>query len=182
MWILLYLFAALVVSSFCFWKFLRSDFDQEEIFSHFLTIVFVSGVFGYFAGEWGIFFGFLLTLGCWCYYQKWDFGEWLDYWILIALPWIIPFHYFALFIWVVALILSKTYRNFSWYESGKMGFTGLSSVALWGVFKTVVAFVVIQKVYWLGLSIDQWFGVWLAIGGGISLYLRSGRKIWQKRA
>jgi hypothetical protein len=176
-----YILLALVVSSFLFWRFYRKDFEQEDIFSHFLTVILISGVAGYFLGEWGAVFAFLATLGSWCYYKKWDFGEWLDYWILIVLPWVTIVHYFALAVWVVVLILNKNYRNFSWYESGKRGFSGLSGLIFWGMSKAIVAIVVMQKVYWLGLSVDQWFGIWLAVGGATALYLKSGRKIWHKK-
>lgn len=182
MWIfVIYFFIALLVSSFLFWKFYRKDFDQEDIFSHFLTIVLVCSVLGYFGGEWAALLGFLVSLGSWCYYKKWDFGEWLDYWILIVLPWVTIIHYYALIIWLAALIINKNYRNFSWYESGRMGFTGLVSIILWGIAKAVVAIVVVQKVYWLGLSVDQWLGVWIAVGSMITLFLRSGKKIWRKK-
>ena len=181
MWIWLYFLVAILVSSFLFWKLYKNDFGEEEIFSHFLTVLFVCGVLGYFGGEWAALLGFVITLFSWCYYKKWDFGEWLDHWVLIALPWVTLVHYYALVVWIVAIILNKTYRNFTWYESGKIGFSGLSSIILWGLLKAMVAIIVPQTVYWLGLSVDQWFGVWLAVGGMISLYLRSGKKIWRKK-
>jgi hypothetical protein len=168
MWFWLYFLVAALISSFLFWKLYKNDFEEEDVFSHFLTTIFISGIFGYFVGEWGVVFGFLLTLGCWCYYKKWDFGEWLDHWILVVLPWVAPVHYYAFGVWVT-------------YESGRIGFSGLSSVILWGLTKAIVAIITPQTVYWLGLSVDQWLGVWLAVGGIVSLYLRSGRKIWRKK-
>lgn len=72
----------------------------------------------------------------------------------------------------------KEYRTFEWYkqdnDEAEPGFiSGIYFSAL-GLLKFSLGFMT-EDNKWLGLSVSQWFGLWLVVAGGLILFLRSGK-------
>ncbi len=59
----------------------------------------------------------------------------------------------------IAYWIDQNYKSFTWYKSGKIGFTGLSTSALFFLVRTVVAIT--------GISVVSFVGRFEAIGSGI---------------
>lgn len=143
--------------------------------------------------EWSGFLGALLTL--WQVSRKfeWDFWEWLDaviprtimglgFGYLVLRP-----DWFGLalwgsmaLIWLVLLVVSHKYRSFSWYKSGKMGLVGLLGIVGWGVTQIAFAGTRQSEIYWGDISVSQIVCGFVIPFTLVTLYLRSGRKLWIK--
>jgi len=174
---------AIILASFVFWRNLKEDYSDEEIFSVSILIFIFS-----FLGErvfslQGAFLGAIFPLAFFSRIKKWDFWLAAD---ALVFPLLIAGAAFnfqePLKIFLLAIVgflgwwAKENYRSFSWYKSGKVGFLiCFSTLSFFSLFLILEIF--IYKVLYLRIFID--LGI---IGGAIFfLYLRSGRDIYQDR-
>jgi len=68
-------------------------------------------------------------------------------------------------------LVSKFYRRFSWYKSGRMGLVGSLSVVVWSVIQVELANFGLVWVY---------LAVLIGVSAAILIYIRSGRQLWPK--
>lgn len=134
---------------FFYWLRLREDYTKEQIFSTGFYIVL--GVVGGFLislvlklpiiSFWMIFVGFLLGLTLGTYRFKLKFYESLEAAALGMFFWGVFGGNLPMLIFIpVFYFLSGSYKRFTWYKSGKVGIAGLGSLALYFLFRGVVAF------------------------------------------
>lgn len=158
---------------------MRREYDPEEIF----VLSLVLGSVSLTSLVWP-YLGLvtaMVVLWVWCKKRKWDFWEWLDVvgplslllaavlsWTQGLSGW--PAGIISFAGWWLVLVLTKFYRQFGWYKSGRLGFVGIVSLGWWGVIQLMVANISLWAVYSL---------VWIVIVTGVALYLRSGRRISQ---
>jgi len=184
---------ALILASFIFWKKLKEDYPNEEIF--FLTILMlVSGnIGGRFFQAQGAFLGGILPLILFSKIKKWNPWQAAD---AVIYPFLLIFlilnfsKIIYVFSWLTLLMMTlglgvlvsslrieKTYRSFLWYKSGKVGFLACFAIlAFFGPF-LLLEFFLKKELYWL-LFTD--FGILIITA--IFLYYRSERKFaedWQ---
>ncbi len=170
---------------------MRLDYDEEKI----ITMTIILGVCGFFGGV-GLQ---LVGLYWWCKRVKWDFWEWLDALgpLLLVMSGFLGVTFGSKkMVWGILGIvgfgcvnwISKRYRKFGWYKSGKPGFVGIVSIMLWSLFEIVVATLVRGGIYLWGLSVQQWECVVLLSVGAMMLYLRAGldvsytfKSLWRKK-
>lgn len=189
-----------VLFSFAFWRRLKEDYGSDEIFKA-TTMLLVGGLVGWLIvdrwfGEfafWGFALGFLISVVyitlrltfkpfeiidsvAWAFFWLWVFvelrfllihglGQWVNIFLVVA-----P---------VLSLIsykfLTSRYRRFSWYPSGRIGFLGFSSFAIYFFLHSAVAFGLFWMLSFRVYLFDgllSFFLVWLFVLG---IYLRSGR-------
>ena len=176
------------VGSFGLWRKMREEYEEEKILqlSLFLAVVITVGSY---LGVWGSVAGGLAVLLWWSRKNGWDFWEWLDVssqtgmrvGVILALGWT------ALGVagfMVVGVLISgwmeRYYRRFKWYKSGRTGLVGLLLMIWLSVGEMAVAIQGRSGLYWGGLEISQWVGVWVLIFCVVAVYLRAGYKVWPK--
>lgn len=198
--------------AFVLWKKLKEDYQEDLIF--YLTIILVgtlllvSKIFGAYLPDFS-FFGIVVSLIFVTLYSLkklgFKFFESIDalsmggLWFLFFLgaDWLLKIRVFApaavLNILVISLSLasckffSGRYRRFSWYPSGKVGFPGLASLAIFFLLHGAVAFYSwpVLSFPWI-INIGTNTVLFLTLS--TILYLRSGRAgaerimlRWQKK-
>jgi len=160
---IIFIFFALVGFLFSFWKRLREDYSSEQIFStSFLSLIgiilgvisanfllanfwfylgLLGGVIGLFIGvlkyklrifetlEAGILGGLVLIFFVFLYnfISQRSFSS--GFFLLVSLSAIVLFDF-----------LNKNYKNFSWYASGRVGFSGLTVAGLFFLTRSLVAY------------------------------------------
>lgn len=161
-----------VVFLFIFWKRLKEDYSAEIVFRVAFNIL-VGVAFGYlisfkFFQEgflWFEFVGALAGLGMACYRFKVRFYETLESMVIGLLPWMSfiflknsvvqsSFVSFSAFLIILVLIFlshffDQHYRNFSWYRSGKIGFSGLAVLVSIFIIRLGVAMVGVPVISFL---------------------------------
>lgn len=143
----------LLIFLFVFWRKLKEDYASEIIFksaTSILTGMLIGWAFSirYFSEWflWSEFIGALVGLSLSCYKQRLRFYETLEAFVIASLPWLSlsllknsvvasSFSSFIAFIVTLVMIfvyyfLDYNYKNFTWYRSGKIGFSGLTTLAL----------------------------------------------------
>ena len=151
-----------LVYLFLFWRKLKEDYPASVIFS---TAFFILGgvslfyfvAFKYFKAEWfwAAIFGALAGLFGGVYKYNIRFYETFEALIIATLPWIAltfladsvkasSLSSFIYFVVIVALIgifylLEKHYKNFNWYHSGRIGFSGLAVAGAFFVLRAIFA-------------------------------------------
>ncbi len=147
---------------FLFWKKLREDYDSESIFNFAVFITVGIGIFSFISQsmlpQWwfwanclGVILGFILGK----LKFKFRFFESLEATTIGLLPWLslvflqdaisntsLP----SLIAFIVLLLviafytfLDAHYKKFTWYKSGKVGFSGLATLGLLFLIRTAVA-------------------------------------------
>lgn len=151
-----------LVFLFLFWRRLKEDYPAEIVFSS-GAIILVSGAFLRFASVaafpqgwfWGFVFGSFCGLLIAKYKYNLRFYETLEVCIISFLPWlafifladsvmIASWSSFVGFVVVMCLVLlflflDSRYRQFSWYASGRLGFSGLSTLGIFFLLRAAVA-------------------------------------------
>lgn len=146
-------FLGVLLFLFIFWKRLKEDYAAEIVFRTALNVLVGVGV-GYLVSLkffpefflWLEFVGALAGLGMSCYRFRVRFYESLEAMVIGFLPWISFVFlkdsviessltsFIAFLVVLVFIFLShffdQHYRNFSWYRSGKIGFSGLALLTL----------------------------------------------------
>jgi hypothetical protein len=138
---------------FLFWKRQKEDFSSDIIFktaSHILSGVFLLYVVSvYFFKEYWLWFSFaggLMGLLIAVFRLKTRFNEVFEAFVIASLPWIAmiflndsvahsslsSFLGFLIILWIIFISywLDGHYKNFSWYRSGRIGFSGLMILSL----------------------------------------------------
>ena len=184
-WLVLFI-PAVIWASFVLWQKMRNDFTNDEIFSFSLWLLAAAGL-GAMGGKVVGVIAVLATGRWWCLRKKWDFWELFDIlaviglwlWLLGSLAWGPEAVWEALSA-IVGIVLAwwvrKGYRNFAWYPSGKMGLVGMVSLLCFCLAQILVAIFALAKVYWWGLTVDQFAAAWVVAFTLVAIYLRSGFK------
>jgi hypothetical protein len=186
-----------IISSFYWWRTMRIDYEEEKIFGGTLGMILLMGLIGVGSSlitkTVGVEVGFLWIMGLvfwwWiCIKQHWDFWEWLDVlvpsglllgvFISLAIgP--VRFIYAGVYfgVWLINRWVAVNYRKIKWYESGRIGFSGMVGIFGWSLSEMVVEIWKGNGIYWVGLTIDQWLSVVVFTVSLTAIYIRSGRKI-----
>lgn len=190
-------FLAFFFSSFLFWRRLREDYPPGRIFSFILALFFMVLLASFVAGRlpanqvvlaalsfWLPFF--LLSLMTLYLVKKLDFRlfevldslvpAWLFFMLIYSLPFAVNFDMsslpgagLALLGIIVYRLLRSRYRRFSWYPSGKVGFLGLVTLALYFFVRFLIAILFPLDLASAIMSLVLSFFFLFAV------YLRSGR-------
>lgn len=186
---------ALVFSSFSFWRKLREDYKEEEIFGLSLFI-FVSSLFFF----WLVFFlmdntklslvsvfcGAVLAVKAWSFRFKKNIWEILDG-LTLPLLYLLFFGGIGLFLktlklWELEFSLTavvsfalfeyscKRYRSFAWYKSGKIGFLFLEVNCAVFLVLSMLAFFRRDALYW-----ERFIMIFGCLLSAVVLYCRSER-------
>lgn len=147
---------------FIFWKRLKEDYAAEIVFksaTYILTGILVAwSVAVKFFPEWFLwmeFFGAIVGLGLSYRFLRVRFYETLEAFVIASLPWVSltllkssvvnsSLSSFIAFLVTLIMIfvyyfLDYHYKEFTWYKSGKIGFAGLSTLALVFVSRSLLA-------------------------------------------
>jgi hypothetical protein len=192
-WFGLVMGLSFVIFSFILWRKMRVDYKEEDIltFTIFLALV---GILASIGWKWWSVGGVLITIWSavylWSKKKEWDFWEWLD--LLLPLSLLIgaiaSAAYGVKYLWATGILLTgyfilallrKSYRKIGWYKSGKMGFVGMAGIIWWNVAWILVANWQPSNVYFGGLKLEQWIGIWSIVAAAVCIYLRGGRKVTQ---
>jgi len=156
-----FILLGIVVYTFVFWKSLKEDYAPDMIFNTALLAIFISTVLAslcYFLYQplwfWSGFLGMLLgtTVGIRVYklrkYEVYDASiiSFL-YLQVILLLWFIfddgLYNLILLGLTVMCIVLyyflQANYRKFSWYKSGKVGFSGFTVLGTYFIGRSVIA-------------------------------------------
>jgi hypothetical protein len=151
-----------LVFLFIFWKRLKEDYASEIIFklaTYILTAMFISWLISirfFLEGFlWFEFIGGIIGLGISFRLLKVRFYETLEAFVIASLPWVAltllkssvvdsSLSSFIAFIASLVMIfvyyfLDYHYKEFTWYKSGKIGFSGLTTLALIFVTRSLLA-------------------------------------------
>ncbi|MBU0572297.1 hypothetical protein KKH23_01340 [Patescibacteria group bacterium] len=162
---------------FIFWKKLKEDYDSESIFTFAVFIVAGIGIFNFVSQrilpQWwfwadclGVILGFILGR----LKFKFRFFESLEATTIGLLPWfsfiflqdaILSTSLSSLIAFIILLLimafyafLDAHYKKFTWYKSGKVGFSGLTTLGVLFLIRTAVAVGFPSMLSFLG-SIDS---------------------------
>lgn len=164
--------AALVIGNFWLWRQLRLEYELPQIF----TVGFglsVAAFFGWWSPLVAVLAATLVLVVC-TTRLKIDFWQWWDMVIPLGLLIFAPLAPGRVAIsmvvgWAFLILVSKFYRRFSWYKSGRMGLVGSLAVAIWSVIQIEVAKFNLVWVY---------LAVLIGVSAAITIYIRSGRQLW----
>ncbi len=156
------IFFGTILFIFIFWKKLKEDYSPEIIFT--TALASLSGIFlfcllakkflpGYWF--WSGAFGGLIGLGFTSYKFHLRFYEVFEAMVISVLPLtafvfladsaasasILSFAYFVIVTALIGLfyVLDKRYKSFTWYRSGRIGFSGLSVAATFFLLRALFA-------------------------------------------
>ncbi|HJY98382.1 MAG TPA: hypothetical protein VJ227_01570 [Patescibacteria group bacterium] len=170
---LLALIPGILVFLFVFWKRLNEDYAAEVIFRSAILILLgvaigwgISERFYKEAFLWLSFFGAMGGLGIASYRHRIKFYESFEAMIVAALPWIsflflkdsvvssslssfIAFLSLLIIVFI-AFFFDQRYKDFAWYKSGKIGFTGLATLTIIFLTRLVIAILQIPVISFLG--------------------------------
>ncbi len=158
---------------FFFWRKLKEDYIQNQIFSvgfySLFGIIIFSAIGIYFIPEYSFWLALLgsllgLTLGIKKF--RFRFFETVEAWSLGALgillglylyEFIYRFQFiyaiislFLIFIIFLFLMLDKHYKKFTWYKSGKVGFSGLMILGLFFLARCLIALFIPDMLFFVG--------------------------------
>lgn len=165
--------AGLVLFNFLLWKILREEYETSLIFqiSFWLSLVAILGLWWPVAQA----AGFTLVILVYAWRKQLDFWQWWDIVLPCGLlafapifrPWwaIASAAVLAVGLWMI----HGNYRRFSWYKSGRFGFTASFALLAWMSIQIEVAKQALLWVY-LGLAIS--------VVSAVIIYVRSGRNLW----
>lgn len=198
--------AGVFVANFWVWRRMREEYEGQVILGIWIKLVLAGAIGGmglhwlvYRSGGiwiWGVILGSggaLLWMARGGYLDFWEWvdaivGGWMWGGVLVSAGgerWTEALGY-TLGI-VVSGYVRANFRKWRWYESGKSGVAGLI-----GLMWAAGVWIAVAKnpkpgLYWSGLELTQWVGVWAIVAIGVTVYLRGGRRttkdlssIWQK--
>lgn len=169
--------AGTVVFLFIFWKKLKEDYSSEIIFKTALSLFIGAAILWILATkffvQWFLFAGISgAILGLWfsVVYFKVRFYETLDALVIGSLPWlsffflsdsVVNFSLSSFLGFLVILIfififhyLGVHYKEFPWYKSGRIGFAGLTILALVFLVRSVIAIIGIPVLSFVDLRYE----------------------------
>lgn len=147
---------------FVFWKKLKEDYLSSQIFTTAFYVIFLASIFllvSHFLLPnfwfWALFLAFLtgVFLGRWRFslhfYEVYEAGivgllPWLSFFFLLDAMKTTSWYSFCgfLFSWLLVLLyifLNLHYKSFSWYKSGKVGFSALVVTIVFFLARMIVA-------------------------------------------
>ncbi len=166
-------FFGLLIFLFIFWKRLKEDYASEIVFksASFILFLFLGGYLLSlkYSPQAYLYFGFVGALaGVYLTVNKLriKFYEVLDAVVLAFLPWLSltffkdsviasSFISFAAFLYVLIIIFlyyyfDTHYKEFTWYRSGKVGFSGLAALAIIFLTRSLIATIGIPVLSFVG--------------------------------
>ena len=176
------------MGSFELWQEMREEHEGEKILTLSLVLT-TGGLVGVFLGVWGTTLGILGAWLRWSVKNRFNFWEGLDIigrvglgvGVIVSLGWLAWGMMAGLAIGSLLVSgLKKYYRRFKWYKSGRVGLVGLGAILWLGVVEVTVAKRAENGLYWGGLEVSQWIGIWVIIFCLITVYLRAGYRLWPK--
>lgn len=166
-------FIGVMLFLFLFWKRLREDYIDQAVFSTafymltgLLVGIIVSSSFYPLAWFWIVLIGVSLGLVVGIFKYKLRPLETIEASVISLLPWLGIFYFtsflltqkivtlmigviiiflIGLFVW-----LDRNYKSFSWYKSGRIGFSGLTILGVFFLIKAVVAAFVPDMLSFIG--------------------------------
>ncbi|HKC04767.1 MAG TPA: hypothetical protein VKC54_02760 [Patescibacteria group bacterium] len=155
-------FSGILIFLFIFWKRLKEDYSSEIIFrtaSFVLTGILISWLISLRfyppAFLWFEFLGALAGLSVASFTLRLRFYETLEALIVASLPWlsflflkdsVTESSLISFFVFLAVLVfifvfyyLDIHYKRFSWYKSGKIGFSGLATIGLIFAVRSAIA-------------------------------------------
>lgn len=178
-------FVGVLFFLFIFWKRLKEDYSSDIIFESASSILIgmglslmVSTLFfpGYFF--WSEIVGMLIGLTVMVFKFKLRFYESLESTILAGMPFVAlmffrdsivnsSLHSFLAFVSMLVLIflsywLDVNYKSFTWYKSGRIGFSGLSVAIIFFVTRSIIAIVGINMLSFVG-KIEPFISITIAL-------------------
>lgn len=196
---LLILIVGSLVSLFIAWRRLKEDYEESDIFSLFVAII-LGGSGGFFVsqflpilGFWGVILGAILSGGF--------MAPKLDMLLFEVIEASAPaFFIFLIFaslsqpaMWqrpipaqlieptlalvglIIFVILSRNFRKFTWYPSGKVGLASLLSLAFYFTIRSLLAIFSPSMLGWSNRIFDIALGLSCSIVAAFVVYLRSGK-------
>ena len=166
-------FIGVMLFLFLFWKRLREDYVDQVVFSTaffmligMLTGIIVSSYFYPTMWFWAVLLGVTLGLVIGILKNKLRSLEVIEAAVFSLLPWL-GISYFTSFlltqkiialVWGVLVLiliglfiwLDRNYKRFSWYKSGRIGFTGLTVLGIFFLIKAVIAIFVPDMLSFIG--------------------------------
>jgi hypothetical protein len=162
---------------FIFWKRLKEDYSPEIIFktAFFILIGMLIGFlvavrFTPAAFMWTAFAGSLAGLSIAILRLKVKFFETFEAFIISSFPWVgftflldsvahSSLSSFLAFIAILIIVfisywLDANYKNFTWYRSGKIGFAGLTTLAIFFIARSVLAILRIGMLSFVGSMVE----------------------------
>jgi len=162
---------------FIFWKHLREDYSPEIIFKAVFDIL--AGIFIGFlvslkfmphAFFWAVILGGLVGLGVSIFRLKLKFYEVFEALIISSLPWLsfiflldsvthsslnsfIAFIATLIFVFI-SYFLDAHYKNFVWYKSGRIGFSGVATLGLFFITRSLLAIFRINVISFVSLGVE----------------------------
>jgi hypothetical protein len=148
---------------FLFWNKQREDYPSGQIFTTAFYIL-IGIAAGYLISRriypqwwfWEALAGLAAGFGLGIFRFKFRFYEAFESLVIAILPWLslvfladsissLSYFSFAAFVVIVALMglyhfLDKHYKSFSWYRSGRIGFSGLTVAGVFFLIRAAVAF------------------------------------------
>lgn len=157
----------LFILFYFFWKTLKDDYQYEKIFNLATTTsigLCLSLIINYYIPNlywfWIILFGFFISFEISVYKQKMNFFESFQGLTIGSLSWLgtiylydavknASLHSFLAF-WVTSICIAlyfffnAHYRSFTWYKSGKVGFSGILTLIIFFILRTVASLISIN--------------------------------------
>jgi hypothetical protein len=150
--------------SFIFWRRLKEDYINSQIFTSILIVSIVTAVFFILGSKylgkfsfWISFIGYVLGITISSYKFRLRFYETFESAIIAVFPLLSGVYLldvvnhssiFSLGAFVVTfafqflyLFINNRYKNFGWYKSGRIGFAGLTTLGIYFIVRGVVAIV-----------------------------------------
>lgn len=195
------LLAGLFLAWFCFWKLVKDDYENEGIFSLGLIII-LGGILGFillrliFPSEslpgllfFGLIFGFLRARRL-----KMKIFEILEGLVPAFFIFLLFFlilqtfslaNYFKIGLELGLIILAlagfflvhRSFRQFLWYPSGKVGFASLASVAAYFFSRSAIELLLPNMLFLFSRSTSIFGGVAIGLISLILIYGQSGRNV-----
>lgn len=159
---------------FIFWKKNKEDYTSQQLFSSaflILIILFLNILLAhYYFENWWFWLAFLgVALGFLVSYFRFRlrFYETLDSLSISLLPWLgliflndsirnysasslVTFLIISVFV-ALYLYLGNRYKNFTWYQSGKVGFAGISVTGMFFVIRGMIAIIYPSMLSFVGM-------------------------------
>jgi hypothetical protein len=166
-----------LVFLFIFWKRLREDYSSEIIFKTAFDVL-IAVLLGYLFSLkftqigffWPAVLGILIGLAFAMFRLKIRFYETFEALIISFFPWMSFiflldsvthsslssfFAFIAILVFVfISYFLDANYKNFTWYKSGKIGFAGIATAALFFIVRSSLAIFGIIMVSFVSLRFE----------------------------
>ena len=192
-------FSGVVVFLFVFWKRLKEDYSSNIIFTSGFAVL-LGTALGFFLAKviipnwffWTSFAGGILGMFLMILKFKLKFYEVLESLVLAQMPLVSLMFFkdsveasslnsFLAFVASLVLIffsywLDLNYKNFPWYKSGRIGFAGLSSAAIFFLARVVIAILGVSVISFVGKIDIAISGIFFLIFTGLLINLGKIKK------